>query len=153
MANTYTQLYIHIVFTVAGRQNLIPKQHKDELYKYITGIIQSRKSKLLAIGGMPDHIHIFIGMNPEGGLSDLVRDIKAASSGFIHEKKWLRAKFNWQKGYGAFSYSRSQIQNVCKYIMNQEKHHSKITFKEEHIEMLKKFGIEFDEKYLFKWIE
>lgn len=153
MANTYTQIYIHIVFAVEGRQNFILKQHKDELFKYITGIIKERKNKLLSIGGMPDHVHIFIGMNPSIALSDLVRDIKSVSSGFINDRNWLRVKFRWQGGYGAFSHSRSQIDRVCKYIQNQEKHHTKKTFREEYIEMLKQFGIEYDEKYLFKWIE
>ncbi|MEK7250581.1 MAG: IS200/IS605 family transposase [Bacteroidota bacterium] len=114
MANTYTQLYIQVVFAVQGRQSLIPNKHKDELYKYITGIVQKRKRahKLLAINGMPDHVHMFIGLNPAMALSDLVRDVKAISSGFIKEKKWLREKFSWQEGFGAFSYSRSHIDRV-----------------------------------------
>ena len=120
MANTYTQLHIQIVFTVKGKQNLIPDEHKDELQKYITGIIQNRKHKLLAINNMPDHIHIFIGLHPTMALSDLVRDIKAISSKFISEKKWIRGNFEWQKGYGAFSYSHSHIDNVVKYIQGVE---------------------------------
>ncbi len=120
MANTYTQLHIQIVFTVKGKRNLIPDEHKDELQKYITGIIQNRKHKLLAINNMPDHIHIFIGLHPTMALSDLVRDIKAISSKFISEKKWIRGKFEWQKGYGAFSYSHSHIDNVVKYIQGVE---------------------------------
>lgn len=153
MANTYTQIYIHVVFAVQGRQNLIPKEHKEELHKYITGIVKNKGQKLIAINSMPDHVHVFIGMKPNIALSDLVRDIKNNSSGFINEKKWIRGKFNWQKGFGAFSYGHSQIDAVVKYILNQEKHHAKKTFREEYIEMLKKFAVEYDEKYLFEWIE
>jgi REP element-mobilizing transposase RayT len=153
MANTYTQIYIHVVFAVQGRQNLIPKEHKEELHKYITGIVQNKGQKLIAINSMPDHAHVFIGMKPNIALSDLVRDIKNNSSGFINEKKWVRGKFNWQKGFGAFSYGHSQIDAVVKYIINQEKHHAKKTFHEEYVEMLKKFAVEYDEKYLFESIE
>ncbi len=153
MANTYTQIYIQIVFAVQSRRNLIPKQHKEELHKYITGIIRNKQQKLIAINSMPDHIHIFIGLKPNMALSDLVRDIKNNSSNFINNKRWLRGKFNWQKGFGAFSYGHSQIDNVVKYIQNQERHHQKKTFKDEYIEFLKKFNIEYDVKYLFKWIE
>lgn len=153
MANTYTQIYIHVVFAVQGRQNLIPKAHKEELHKYITGIAQNKGQKLIAINSMPDHAHVFIGMKPNIALSDLVRDIKNNSSGFINEKKWVRGKFNWQKGFGAFSYGHSQIDVVVKYILNQEKHHAKKTFREEYVEMLKKFAVEYDDKYLFEWIE
>ncbi len=153
MANTYTQIYIQIVFTVKGRQNLIPAQHKEELYKYISGIIRERKSKNICIGGMPDHIHIFVGLNPDISVSGLVRDIKAGSSGFINKNRWMRGRFEWQEGYGAFSYSRSQINAVCKYVNSQERHHNRKTFKEEYLEMLMKFNIEYNDKYLFDWIE
>lgn len=153
MANTYTQIYIHIVFAVQGRQCLIQREHKEELYKYTTGIIKKRGQKLIAINGMPDHVHAFVGMTPTVALSDLVRDIKAGSSGFINEKKWIRGKFNWQEGFGAFSYSHSQIDQVAKYIRNQEEHHRRKTFKVEYLEMLKAFAVEYDEQYVFKWIE
>ncbi len=153
MANTYTQLYIQMVFTVSRKENLIAKLHKEELHKYITGIVQNRKTKMLAIHCMPDHSHVFVGLHPTIAISDLVRDIKAASSGFINEKNWVKGKFNWQEGFGAFSYSRSQIDTVIKYIHNQEEHHKKRTFKEEYLDMLKQFQIEYDEKYLFEWIE
>ncbi len=149
MANTYTQIYIHIVFAVQGRQNLISKDHKEELYKYITGIIRNKQQKLIAINGMPDHLHIFIGMKPSIALSDLVRDIKNNSSLFINKKRWCKGKFHWQEGFGAFSYGYSQIDAVVKYIQNQELHHSKRTFKEEYLEMLEKFHVKYDEKYLF----
>ncbi len=153
MANTYTQIYIHVVFAVQGRQNLLKKENKEELHKYITGIIRNKKQKLMAINSMPDHMHIFIGMKPSIALSDLVRDIKNNSSTFITEKRWVRGKFNWQEGFGAFSYGHSQIDVVVKYIQNQEKHHTKKTFKEEYLEVLKKFNVEYDEKYVFDWIE
>ncbi len=153
MANTFTQIYIHIVFAVQGRQNLIPKEHKEELHRYTTGIITNKGRKLLAINAMPDHVHVLVGLRPDKSVSDLVRDIKANSSSFITEKKWVKDKFRWQEGYGAFSYSHSQLTTVINYVRNQEKHHSKRTFKQEYLEMLEKFNIEHDNKYLFDWIE
>lgn len=152
MANTYTQIYIQVVFAVQHRQNLINKDKKEELHKYITGIIRNKNQKLFAINSMPDHVHIFIGVKPSMALSDLVRDIKNNSSTFINEKKWVMGKFNWQKGFGAFSYGHSQIDTVVKYIQNQDSHHAKKTFKEEYLEILKKFNVEYDDKYLFDWI-
>ena len=151
MPNTYTQIYIQIVFAVKGRQNFIAKQHREELHKYITGIVQKRDHKMLSIFCMPDHTHLFVGLKPSMAVSDLTRDIKSGSSNFINNQKWVQGKFNWQEGFGAFSYSKSQINNVIKYILNQEEHHRKTTFKEEYIDILNKFEIEFDEKYLFKW--
>ncbi len=153
MANTYTQIYIHIIFSVYGRQNLIPKGCKEELHKYITGIIQNKKQKLLAINSMPDHIHILVGLDPNIALSDLVRDIKAISSRHINENRWTIGKFSWQEGFGAFSYSRSQVNNVINYIMNQEAHHSRRSFREEYLEMLEKFNIEYDPRYVFDLTE
>jgi len=153
MADTYTKIYVHVIFTVQGRQNLISKQHKDELYKYITGIIQNKKQKVIAINGMPDHIHILIGIKPDIALSDLVRDVKANASSFINEKRWIMGKFNWQEGFGAFSYSHSQLDSVANYIRNQEKHHSRKTFREEYLELLKKFDVDYDPKYIFDWID
>lgn len=153
MPNTYSQIYIQIVFAVKGRQNLILKQHKEDLHKYISGIVQNRQHKMLAVNCMPDHTHILVGLNPSQSISDLTRDIKAISSKFINENKWISKKFNWQEGYGAFSYSRSQIDSVIKYILKQEDHHKIRTFKEEYLEFLKKFEIEYDENYLFEWVE
>ncbi len=150
MPNTYTQIYIHIIFAVRGRDSMIKPEHKEEIHKYITGIIQKRDSKLIAINSMPDHVHILIGYDPKMALSDLVRDIKRNSSVFINEKKWLKAKFYWQEGFGAFSYSRSQLDSVIKYIENQEEHHAKKNFKEEYIEMLEKFKVVYDPKYVFE---
>ncbi len=153
MANTFTQIYIHIVFAVQGRQNLIRKEHKEELHKYTTGIITNKGQKLIAINSMPDHTHILVGLKPDKAISDLVRDIKANSSGFINQEKWVRGKFRWQEGYGAFSYSHSQLTSVINYIRNQEKHHAKKTFKQEYLKMLEKFNVEYDDRYLFEWIE
>lgn len=153
MPNTYSQICIQIVFAVKGIQNLIPKQHREELHKYITGIIQKREQKLLSIFCMPDHTHLLVGLTPSISISDLVRDIKAGSSKFINDNRWMKGKFNWQEGFGAFSYSRSQIDTVIKYILNQEEHHKKKTFREEYIDFLKKFEIVYEEKYLFEWIE
>jgi len=149
MANTYTQIYIHIVFAVRGRQNLISKDWKDELYKYITGIITNEGQKLIAINGMPNHIHILIGLKPDKSLSDLVRDIKANSSRFINERSWINGKVEWQTGFGAFSYNHSQLTNVINYIQNQEEHHKKKTFKEEYVEFLKSFDVDYKNEYIF----
>lgn len=148
--NTYTQIHIQIVFAVKFRQAQIKNDFKIELYKYITGIVQQRKHKLIAINGMSDHIHIFIGMRPNQSLSDLVKEIKSISSKWINEKKFLPYRFEWQDSFGAFSYSKSHIDAVVKYINNQEEHRKKENFKEEYIKFLEKFEIDYDEKYVFK---
>jgi REP element-mobilizing transposase RayT len=153
MPNTYTQIYIHIVFAVKGRQNLIQKNWEDELHKYICGIANSKEQKVYAIGGVGDHIHLLVSIKPDIAISDLVRDIKANSSRWINEKHFVMNKFQWQEGYGAFSYSKSQLDNVIAYINNQEQHHKTKSFKEEYIELLQKYNVEYDEKYLFDWIE
>ena len=153
MANTYTQIHIHAVFAVKFREGLINNTWKNELYKYITGIIQHNNHKLLAINGMPDHVHILFGMRPSQSLSDLMQDIKGSSSKWINDKKFLKHKFEWQQGYGAFSYSKSHISNVINYIENQEMHHKKQTFLEEYIMFLKKFEVEYNDQYLFKELE
>ena len=152
MANTFSQIYIQVVFAVKGRDNLIQLHWEERLYQYITGIVQNKGQKMLAINVMPDHIHFFIGMKPSCCVSDLVREVKKASTDMINENKFSKSKFNWQEGYGAFSYSHSHIDAVAQYVMNQKKHHKKQTFKEEYIDLLKKFVIEYDEKYLFDWI-
>ncbi len=149
MPGTYSKIYIQMVFAVYGRTNLIGKTWKDELYKYISGIITNKGQKSIIINGMPDHIHIFVGLKPSMAISNLVRDIKNNSSNFINEKRFVKGKFSWQEGYGAFSYGHSQINNVYNYILNQEKHHYKKTFKEEYLEFLQKFQIEFNVNYLF----
>ena len=153
MANTYSQVYLHIVFAVKGRQNLIRAEIREDLHKYITGIVTNRDQKLLSIFCMPDHTHLLVGLKPSISISDLVRDIKAGSSKFINDKKLIRRKFSWQEGFGVFSYSRSQIDTVIKYIQNQEKHHHKKSFKEEYVELLEKFAVEYDVKYLFEWVD
>lgn len=153
MANTYAQIFIHIVFAVKGRQNLITRSIREELHKYITGIVQNRNQKMLAIYCMPDHVHVLVGLKPDISISDLVRDIKAISSKFINDNRYVRGKFSWQTGFGAFSYSKSQIDTVIKYILNQEKHHKLKTFKDEYLKLLEKFGIAYDNKFLFEWIE
>lgn len=151
--STFSQIYIQVVFAVKNREALIDISWEERLYQYITGIIQNKGQKVIAINGMPDHIHIFIGLKPICCLSDLVREIKKSSSNFIKENKFSLFPFNWQEGYGAFSYSHSHIDNVFKYVMNQKEHHKKITFKDEYIDFLNKFEIEYDEKYLFNWID
>lgn len=153
MPNTYSQIYIQIVFAVKGRENLISKIHREELHKYITGIVQNRGQKMLSIFCMPDHVHLLVGIKPSIAISDLVRDLKAGSSNFINQQHWVKGKFNWQEGFGAFSYSKSQIDNVIKYILSQEEHHKKTTFREEYFDFLKKFEIDYDEEYVFEWIE
>lgn len=153
MANTYSQIHIQIIFAVKGREHLIKEDNREELQKFITGIITNKNQKLLAIYCMPNHTHIFVGLKPNIAISDLVRDIKANSSAFITENEWTNGKFSWQEGYGAFSYAKSQVDAVVKYVLNQAEHHKKRTFREEYIDFLQKFEIEYDEKYLFEWIE
>lgn len=153
MAGLYSQIYIQVVFSVKGRQSMISYKWEEELYKYITGVITEKDQKLLAINGMPDHIHILIGMRPSCRLSDLVREIKKASNKFINEKKFTKTKFQWQEGYGAFSYSHSAFGNVITYINNQKEHHRKITFREEYLNFLRKFEIEFKDDYLFEFYD
>jgi REP element-mobilizing transposase RayT len=152
MAGTYSQIYLQVVFAVKGRENLIAQSWKDELHKYISGIIKEKEQKPIIVNGMPDHIHAFIGLKPSMRISDLVRDIKNNSSKFINEKGWIKGKFSWQEGYGVFSYSHSHIERVYNYILNQEEHRRKKTFKDEYLELLKKFEIEFQEAYVFDFI-
>jgi REP element-mobilizing transposase RayT len=150
MPNTYTQIHLQFVFAVKYRNGLIHSSFKEELYQYISGIIKAHNHKLLAIKGMPDHIHILVGMRPSQSASDLVQNIKANSSKWINEKKFLKVKFEWQEGYGAFSYSKSHVQNVIKYIQNQEKKHQVKSFNEEYLDFLNAFEIDYDERYVFK---
>ena len=150
MANTYTQVHIHTVFAVQNRMSLISDNWEERLYQYITGIIQNHHHKLLVINGMPDHIHILIGLRPAQSISDLMQDIKADSSRWINENKFTFGRFNWQEGFGAFSYSKSQLSSVARYIENQKKHHLKKTFIDEYSKILIDFGIAYDERYIFK---
>jgi len=153
MANTYTQIYIHVVFAVESRQNLIRPERKEELQKYPTGIITRQAQKLLAINCMPDHVHVLIGLRPDKALSDLVGDLKTGSTNHINENKWMPGRFSWQTGFGAFSYSHSQLDGVIRYIANQEQHHARTSFREEYLEFLRRFKIEHDEKYIFRTVE
>jgi putative transposase len=150
MANTYTQIYVHVVFAVEGRQNLIHPKYNDELQKYITGIVSRQNQKLIAINNMPDHVHMLLGLQPDVALSDLARDVKANSSKFINEKHWVNGRFRWQEGFGAFSYARSQLDAIIGYIQNQQKHHAKKSFREEFVELLEKYGVTYDHRYIFK---
>ncbi len=152
MANTYTQISIQAVFAVQNRENFITRDWRDDLHKYIAGIIQ-KEAKSLAVGGWRDHVHIFFGLPPASNISGLVQTVKANSSKWINEQNLVKGKFQWQEGFAAFSYSKSQRDAVIKYIMNQEKHHGKKSFKEEYIEMLTKFEVEYNEKYLFEFYE
>jgi REP element-mobilizing transposase RayT len=153
MPNTYTQIHIHAVFAVKNRQAIIHDAIRVRVEKYITGIVQNSGHKLLSIYCMPDHTHLFIGFRPTQSLSDLMREVKSKSAEFVNQEKLTTAKFNWQEGYGAFSYSHSHVQSLIDYILHQPKHHRKKTFQEEYLELLRKFEISYDEKYLFDRIE
>lgn len=152
MANTYSQILIQAVFAVQSRDSLIQVEWKEELFKYIGGIFRNQNQKLLAIGGIADHIHILFGLRPSVAISDLLRDVKANSSQFINESRFTKRKFHWQEGFGAFSYSRSQLDAVVKYVLNQEKHHAKRSFREEYVGLLDRFEVEYEDRYLFDWI-
>jgi len=150
MPNTYTQLYIHFVFAVKYRSSLLNKDWDDRLQLYITAIVQNHGHKVIAINNMPDHLHLFIGLNPKQAISDLIRTVKSVSSEWINKEKLTRGKFQWQEGYGAFSHSRSQVDKVVNYILTQEEHHQRKTFIEEYQHLLKNFDIVFEEQYIFK---
>jgi putative transposase len=150
MANTYTQLYVHLVFAVRSRDRLIGRDWREELHKYIAGIVRNQGQKLMVINSMPDHVHILLGLKPDIALSDLVRDIKANSSRFINERRWVRGRFNWQEGFGAFSRSQEELKRVIWYIENQEAHHSKKSFHDEYVKLLEEFNVEFDRRYVFE---
>lgn len=150
---SFTQIYIQLIFSPLKRECLFRNEHKDELYKYINGTIKNLAHKPIVINGMSDHIHILVGLNPNQSISDLVRDVKRSSSIFINEKNWFRGNFNWQAGYGGFSYGRSQLDDICKYIKNQELQHQKITFRKEYTSFLKKFEIEYEEQFLFQFFD
>ncbi|MBS1731363.1 MAG: IS200/IS605 family transposase [Bacteroidetes bacterium] len=153
MANTFSQIYLQFVFAVKGRQSLIEKQHKEELHKYITALVQNRNAKMLAIHCMPDHTHLFVGFKPTILITDFIKEIKVESNQFINHKKWIRGRFAWQEGYGVFSYSHSHIDRVVKYVLNQEQHHCKKPFRQEYLELLQRFDIAFEEKYLFHFLD
>ena len=150
--NVYTQLLIQFVFATKYREHLLQKEFRTEVWKYISGIVTRSGHKSMIVNGVEDHVHILVGLKPFMSISDLVREIKRSSSDFINEKKWVKKSFQWQEGYGAFSYCESHLKNIYAYIENQEEHHRKRTFKEEYLELLKSFHIEFKEEYLFEWI-
>ncbi|HAK75886.1 MAG TPA: IS200/IS605 family transposase [Runella sp.] len=150
MPNTYTQLYIHCVFAVKYRAAVILPEWENRLHKYITGIVQHNGHKLLAINSVTDHLHLLVGLNPKQSISDMMRLVKGDSSEFINKEQLTKQKFYWQEGYGAFSHSRSQIDDVIKYILNQKEHHKKKTFREEYLKMLQDFQIDFNEQYIFQ---
>lgn len=153
MAGTFSQIYIQVVFAVKGRANLIAPEWETSVFEYMAGIIRGKGQKPIVINGMPDHVHVFMGLKPVMAIADIVRDIKNNSSRYINEQGFLKQKFCWQEGYGCFSYSHSHIQRVYNYILNQKAHHQKRTFKEEYVELLKRFEVEHDERYLFEWNE
>ncbi len=153
MAGTYSKIYIQLVIAVKGRQNLLIKSWREDVFMYIAGIIKNKGQKPIIVNGVGDHIHILVGLKPSMSISDLARDIKNNSTRFINEKKLVVGKFAWQEGYGAFSYAESQVDAVYRYIENQEEHHRKLGFKEEYKQFLQEYNIEHDDKYLFDWIE
>ena len=153
MANTFSQIYLQFVFAVQNRQSLIAKEHKEELHKYITRIVQNRKAKMLAVNCMPDHTHLFVGFKPTILISDFVKEIKVESNEFINDKNWVRGQFNWQEGYGVFSYGHSQLDKVINYVLTQEINHQKRTFKQEYLGLLKKFDVKFEDRYLFDFFD
>ncbi|NVO04220.1 MAG: IS200/IS605 family transposase [Bacteroidetes bacterium] len=153
MANTYTQINMHVVFSVKGRENILTTKIRPEVFKYISGILGNLDQYPLAVNGYKDHVHVFFEMQPAKSLSDIVRLVKSNSSKWINENKLITGKFSWQEGYGGFSYSRSQRNNVIQYIMKQEEHHHKRTFREEYLELLKSFEIDFEEKYVFEFYD
>jgi len=153
MPNTYTQIHIQTVFTVRNRTCVIHRSWEEELYRYITGIVQNHGHKVLAINGMPDHVHLFFGMRPSQSLSDLMQVVKGDSSKWINSKKFVPGRFSWQEGYGAFSYSKSHVPNVIDYVRNQEEHHRTRTFLDEYHDLLEKFGVSFEERYSFTPVE
>jgi len=153
MAGTFSQIYVQCVFAVKGRENVLHKPWREEVFKYMAGIIKGKGQKSIIVNGVSDHVHVFVGLKPAMAISDLVRDLKNNSSNFINDQKFVKGKFSWQEGYGAFSYGHSQIQQVYDYIANQEQHHQKNTFKEEYVEFLQKFEIEYDDRYVFDWLE
>jgi putative transposase len=153
MANSYTQIHLQLILAVRSRKGVINPAWEKELYRYISGIIERNNHKLLAINGVPDHLHILIGMRPSQSLSELMQDIKTNSSKWINKKGFVSGRFGWQAGYSAFSYDRTAIKNVIRYIDNQKEHHGVTTFKDEYLGLLKEHNIDYDERYIFKDLE
>ena len=153
MANSYSQIYIQLVFSPSKHHSRIDPSWEELLYKYISGIVQNKGQKMLAINGMPDHIHILFGMKPTCCIADLIREIKKSATVFIKENRFAKNEFRWQAGYGVFSYGRAQLSMIINYIGKQKEHHRKKTFKEEYLEFLNEYGIDFNDKYLFDWFD
>lgn len=153
MAGTFSQIYIQYVFAVKSRQHLLQKSWRAEVFKYMAGIIKGKNQKPIIVNGVTDHVHVFVGLKPSMNICDLIRDIKNNSTNFINEQKWMPGKFSWQEGYGAFSYAHAQIDHVYQYIANQEAYHRNKIFKEEYLDFLQDFEIDYDEKYLFEWLD
>ncbi|MCH9008022.1 IS200/IS605 family transposase [candidate division KSB1 bacterium] len=153
MAGTFTQLYIQAVLEVKGRYNLLQKPWRDDVFKYMAGIIKNKGQKPIIVNGVADHAHLFVGLKPSMAVSDLIRDVKNNTSNFINEQKWISGRFAWQEGYGAFSYAHSQVETVYNYILNQEEHHRKRTFREEYLEFLEKFQVPYEDRFLFEWLD
>ena len=153
MSGTVTQIYIQAVFAVKGRYNLLQKPWRDDVFKYMAGIIKNKGQKPIIVNGVADHAHLFVGLKPSMAVSDLIRDVKNNTSNFINEQKWISGRFAWQEGYGAFSYAHSQVETVYNYILNQEEHHRKRTFREEYLEFLEKFQVPYEDRFLFEWLD
>ena len=153
MAGTFSQIYIQLVFAVKGRESVLHEDWREDLFKYMAAIIKGKEQKSIIVNGMADHVHAFVGLRPAMPIADLVRDLKNNSSKYINDRKLVKGRFVWQEGYGAFSYGQSQVEAVYQYILHQKEHHRKRTFKEEYIGFMQKFQIEYDERYLFDWIE
>lgn len=153
MANTYSQIYLQVVIVVKGRQNLLGKAWRKDVFKYISGIITNKGQKAIIVNGVGNHVHIFVGLSPAMRISDLVRDIKNNTSNYINKNSFVKGRFAWQEGYGVFSYTHSHLDMVYNYILNQEEHHKKHSFKEEYSKFLDDFQIEHDKKYLFEWLD
>lgn len=150
---TYTQIYLQFVFAVKFREALIQPEFQKEVFPFIAGLVNSMGHKSYAVNGMPDHVHILMSFNPKNSPSETIKEIKRASSNFINDKKWFPGKFQWQAGYGCFSYSKSQIDRVVKYILNQKAHHRKKSFRNEYLDFLEKFEVDFDKRYLFEFFD
>ena len=153
MADTFSQIYIHVVFAVHGRQNLLQKPWRNLVFAYISGILTNKGLKSIIVNGIEDHVHVLFELKPRYSISDIVRDLKNQSTNFINQNDWLQFKFSWQSGFGAFSYSNSQIGSVYNYIQNQELHHQKHSFKEEYLDLLRKYDVDFSDQHLFEWID
>ena len=153
MANTYTQIYLHVVFAVSARAGVIGADRREELQKYMTGIVTRQRQKLIAIYCRPDHTHVLLGLKPNIAPSELIGDIKTGSTNHINEQRWIGCRFSWQEGYGAFSVSHSHLGRVTNYIRNQERHHRRRSFRDEYLGFLECHAVSFDQKFIFKSIE